>query len=245
MANFTYSALAKDGHRESGTVEAVDSLAAGHLLKEQGLMPVEISEEKAKAGFSLFSGFGSIKLREKIVFIEDLGIMIKSGIPAPRALKIIAKQTKNKKFKACVADVAHQVESGKTLHEALEQYPKIFSHIFVSMIKVGELSGNLEKSLEYLSVQLEREADLKSKTKGAMIYPSVILFAMIVIGFLMAVFVLPKLTATFKEFGGTLPLMTRIVIAYRLCFGECNFNCNRAFWRGSGRSILCPHQARR
>jgi type IV pilus assembly protein PilC len=138
--------------------------------------------------------------------------MIKSGIAAPRALKIIAKQTKNKKFQDCVSDVAHQVESGKSLHEALEMYPKIFSHIFVSMIKVGELSGNLEKSLEYLGVQLEREADLKSKTKGAMIYPAVIVGAMVIMGFLMAVFVLPKLTATFKEFGGKLPLMTRIVV---------------------------------
>jgi type II secretory pathway component PulF len=149
MANFTYSALAKDGHRESGTVEAVDSLAAGHLLKEQGLMPVEISEEKAKAGFSLFSGFGSIKLREKIVFIEDLGIMIKSGIPAPRALKIIAKQTKNPKFKKILDQIANDVESGKSLHESMEPYLNIFSHIFVSMVKVGEVSGNLEKALEF------------------------------------------------------------------------------------------------
>ncbi len=212
MANFTYTALAKDGRRETSTIEAVDSLAAGHLLKEQGLMPVEINEVGKKVGLSFFSGFGSVKLREKIVFIEDLGIMIKSGIAAPRALKIIAKQTKNKKFKDCVSDNAHQVESGKTLHEALELYPKIFSHIFVSMIKVGELSGNLEKSLEYLGVQLEREADLKSKTKGAMIYPAVIVGAMVIMGFLMGVFVLPKLTATFKEFGGKLPLMTRMVV---------------------------------
>ncbi len=211
MPTFTYTALTKEGRHESATIEAADYISAGHLLKQQGLMPVEIRAAKEKkTGFSLG---GSVKLRDKIVFIEDLSIMLKSGIAAPRALKIIAKQTKNKKFNAIVSDIAHQVESGKSLHEALEVYPKVFSHIFASMIKVGEMSGNLEKSLEYLSIQLEREADLKSKTKGAMIYPSVIVFAMVIIGFLMAVFVLPKLTATFKEFGGELPLMTRIVVA--------------------------------
>lgn len=212
MARFTYIALNKDRHRETSTIEAVDRIAAGHLLKGQGLMPVEIKELKDSLFKILLANFGGIKLREKIVFIQDLQIMLKAGIAAPRALKIIARQTKNKKFEKVVSDIAHQVESGHTLHEALADYPKIFSHIFVSMIKVGELSGNLEKSLEYLGIQLEREADLKSKTKGAMIYPSVIVVAMVIIGFLMAVFVLPKLTATFKEFDTQLPLMTRIVI---------------------------------
>jgi type IV pilus assembly protein PilC len=94
----------------------------------------------------------------------------------------------------------------------MEQYPKVFSHIFVSMVKVGEMSGNLEKSLDYLGIQLEREADLKSKTKGAMMYPAVIVCAMVIIGVLLGIFVLPKLTATFKEFDTKLPLLTRIVI---------------------------------
>ena len=213
MAKFSYIALSKDRRRETSTIEAVDSIAAGHLLKEQGLMPVEIKELKDNPLKTFFSGFSSVKLREKIVFIQDMQVMLKAGIPAPRALRIIAKQTKNRKFNKIVTDIAHQVESGRGLHEALEDYPKVFSHIFASMVKVGEMSGNLEKSLEYLGIQLEREADLKSKTKGAMIYPSVIVGAMVIIGFLMAVFVLPKLTATFKEFGGKLPLMTRIVVA--------------------------------
>ncbi|MCC7356716.1 MAG: type II secretion system F family protein, partial [Candidatus Doudnabacteria bacterium] len=104
--------------------------------------------------------------------------------------------------------------SGKSLHEVMERYPKIFSRIFISMVKVGELSGNLEKALDYLGVQLEREADLKSKTKGAMIYPGVIVSAMIIIGLLMSIFVLPKLTGIFKEFNTDLPLMTRMIISF-------------------------------
>jgi type IV pilus assembly protein PilC len=213
MATFAYTAVNKEGKTESSTIEAVDMLAAGHLLKEQGLMPLDLQEKHDQAFMQFLNNFATISLKQKIVFIEDLHIMLKSGITAPRALKIIAKQTKNKRFQNILFDLSSQVEAGKSLHEAMEAYPKVFSHIFVSMVKVGELSGNLEKSLEYLSIQLEREADLKSKTKGAMIYPAVIVSAMVIIGIMMAIFVLPKLTATFKEFGGQLPFMTQLVVS--------------------------------
>ncbi len=213
MPKFTYTALGKDGKAETATIEAANLIAAGHLLKAEGLMPLKITEEHTKRTASLISSFHRVPLREKIVFIEDLQIMMKSGIAGPRALKIIAKQNKNPKFKKILEEIATAVESGKSLHEAMEPYPKIFSHIFISMVKVGEVSGNLEKSLEYLAIQLEREADLKSKTKGAMIYPGVIVSAMIIIGLLMAIFVLPKLTSVFKDFDMKLPLATRVVIA--------------------------------
>jgi type IV pilus assembly protein PilC len=135
-------------------------------------------------------------------------------VSAPRALRIISKQTSNKKFHNIIESMATEVEAGKSLHEAMGSYPKVFSHIFVSMVEVGELSGNLEKSLEYLRIQLQREADLKSKTKGAMIYPGVILTAMVIIGLALSIFVLPNLTATFKEFDTKLPFTTKLVIEF-------------------------------
>ncbi len=214
MPRFLYTALATGGGKQSGTIDAATTLAAGHLLKEQGLLPIELKEEQSRSSLlGLLRNFGTVPLKEKIVFIEDFAIMLKSGIAGPRALAILAHQTKNKKFKKILSDLAAGVESGKSLHEAMGAYPSIFSNIFISMIKVGEMSGNLEKSLDYLSNQLEREADLKSKTKGAMIYPAVIVSAMVLIGLLMAIFVLPKLTSIFKEFNTQLPLATRIVIA--------------------------------
>ncbi len=212
MPTFTYTAATRDGKNESGTIEAVDTMAAGHLLKEQGLMPLDLSE-KHERGFSHFmASMSTVSLKQKIAFIEDLHVMLKAGIAAPRSMKILAKQTKNKKFQMVLVDLAAQVEAGKSLHEAMALYPKIFSNIFVSMIKVGEISGNLEQSLQYLSIQLERDADMKSKTRGAMIYPAVIVGAMVIIGIVLAIFVLPKLTGIFKEFNTNLPLMTRIVI---------------------------------
>lgn len=212
MPTFTYTALSRDGKIETGELDAADQFAAGHQLKGKGLLPTSL-KAKSKAGlFSGFSGFGKVSLQDKIVFIQNLGIMIKAGVSAPRALRIITHQTKNKKFQNCLSDISNMVEAGKSLSEALEKYPDIFSNIFLSMVRVGELSGNLDESLRYLGVQLQREHALKSKVRGAMMYPSVIIVAMLIIGVLLATFVLPKLTATFKEFGGELPFMTRIVI---------------------------------
>lgn len=212
MAIFSYTAVAKDGKQQTGTIEAADFISAGHLLKEQGLVPMDLVEKNSFDWKVYFQKFSTVSLKEKIAFIQNLHLLLKSGVSAPRAMRIISKQTANHKFRSIVDSMAGSVESGKALHEAMGEYPNVFSHIFISMIEVGELSGNLEKSLEYLRIQLQREADLKSKTKGAMIYPAVIVSAMVIIGALLGIFVLPKLTATFKDFGGELPVLTRVVI---------------------------------
>ncbi len=211
---FSYTAITKSGQKESATIAAPNIAAAGHMLKEQGLLPTHIEEQQKKTVVSFLSNISTISLDEKINFIENLSVMLKAGISISRAMQILVKQTKNVKFKNIISDVYNQVQQGKGLAEALEKYPNVFSNIFFSMVKVGEMSGNLDKSLEYLSIQLHREADLKSKTKGAMIYPSVIMGAMVIIGVLMSIFVLPSLTSVFKEFGGTLPLSTRIVMKF-------------------------------
>lgn len=213
MAEFSYIALTKDGRRESSVIQAATQEAAGHLLKEQGLLPVEVKPREKSSFLDSMRSMTTVSLAEKISFITNMSVMLKAGISVTKTLKILVNQTQNARFKGVIADIASQVESGKGLGEALEKHNTIFSNIFISMVKVGELSGNLEKSLEYLGTQLQREADLKSKTKGAMIYPAVIVGAMVIIGLLMAIFVLPKLTSIFKDFGGDLPLLTRIVIA--------------------------------
>ena len=156
----------------------------------------------------------TISLEEKTNMVENLGIMLKAGIPISRSLQILVKQSRNLKMRNVMTQIFNQVQAGKGLPDAMAEFPTVFSNIFVSMVRVGDMSGNLEKSLEYLSIQLHREADLKSKVKGAMIYPSVIVGAMVVIGTLMSIFVLPKLTSIFKDFSTSLPLITRIVIAF-------------------------------
>ncbi len=211
---FTYEALTKDGKRESATIKAANLSAAGHMLKEQGLIPVEIKQKDQGSIFDILRKYSTISLDEKLGFVENLQIMYKAGISLPKALQILTKQTKNLRLKSILSEVSGQVQAGKYLSDALAQYSGVFSNIFLSMVKVGEMSGSLEKSLEYLTVQLKREADLRSKTKGAMIYPSVILGAMVIIGVAMSIFVLPKLTSVFKDFSTELPLATRIIVKF-------------------------------
>ncbi len=213
MPEFSYEALTKGGKKESAVINAPNLAAAGHLLKEQGLLPTQITEAHKTDVLNFLRNISTVSLDEKIGVVENLSIMLKSGISISRGLQIIVKQVKNLKLKNIMNDVYSQVQAGKGLGEALGAYPGVFSNIFTSMIKVGELSGNLDKSLEYLGIQLHREADLKSKVKGAMIYPSVIIGAMVIIGVLMSIFVLPKLTSIFKEFETDLPFMTRVVMA--------------------------------
>ncbi len=209
---FSYTAITKSGQKESATIQAPNITAAGHMLKEQGLLLTHIEAQQKSDMLGFLKNISTISLAEKINFVENLSVMLKAGISISRSLQIVVKQTHNLKFKNILTDVYNQVQQGKGLSEALEKYPEVFPGIFFSMIKVGELSGGLDKSLEYLSIQLHREADLKSKTMGAMIYPSVIVGAMLIIGVLMAIFVLPQLTSVFKDFGSSLPVSTKIVI---------------------------------
>jgi type II secretory pathway component PulF len=129
-------------------------------------------------------------------------------------MRILAKQTRSKRFAKVLENLEQAVQNGSQLYEAMQAHPAVFSDIFISMIKVGELSGNLETSLKQLGVQLEREADLRSRVRGAMIYPSVIVGAMVIITIVMSIFVLPKLTSVFKEFKADLPVSTKIVVAF-------------------------------
>ncbi|MEZ4180378.1 MAG: type II secretion system F family protein [Candidatus Doudnabacteria bacterium] len=214
MQTFSYKAINKAGENETGIVDAASSFAAGHILAERGLTVLNVTETGKKNFLELLNNISTVPLKEKIAFIQNLDLLLRSGVSAPRAMRIISEQTKNKKFKSVVTEMSSDVESGKSLTETLKKFPEVFSHIFVSMVEVGELSGNLEKSLEYLRIQLQRQADLKAKTKGAMIYPTVILVAMLIIGTLLTIFVLPGLTATFKDAEIELPIMTRIVIAF-------------------------------
>lgn len=210
---FHYEALnQKTGKREKGVLDAPTQVSAGHTLKEQGLMPLEIHGE-SKKDQDIFVAIRRVKLKEKLVFIQDLSVMLKSGIPLSRSLQVLSSQQNNPAFEKVLTAIHKDVENGQTLHDSLAKHPKVFSEIFVSMVRVGELSGTLDLALEYLTIQLEREAELTSRVKGAMVYPSVVLGVMILAGIVMATYVLPKLTSIFKDFDATLPTATRIIIA--------------------------------
>ncbi len=139
--------------------------------------------------------------------------MISAGLPLARCLSILEKQIKNTKFKNVILLMETDIKKGKTLSDSARNYPRIFSNLFVSIVRAGEESGKLAESLTIVGNQLESSYKLKKKVKGAMIYPSVILAVMIIIGVLMLIYVVPGITATFKDLNVKLPAMTNILIA--------------------------------
>lgn len=213
MSEYKYTARNREGQIVSDVLEAQSREAAGQLLRSQGLLPTSISEKrKGFQSISLRTIISSVSLLEKLTFIKNLAVTLKAGLPVSRALSVLTKQMPNPYFRGVIADIAHNVETGKTLSESMEKYPRVFSPIFISMVKVGEQSGELDKNLEYLSSQISRDYNLIRRTKGALMYPAVVMTVLLIIGYLMFTFVLPKLTETFKEFDTELPVLTTVII---------------------------------
>jgi type IV pilus assembly protein PilC len=154
-----------------------------------------------------------ISVMEKIFFTQNLGVMFKSGLPASRALRTLALQTTDRKFKRILLKIYRNVEKGETIANSMEPYPNVFPSIFVNMIRAGESSGQLESVLIELTRQMKKNHELTMKVKGALMYPTAILATMITIGTAMVIFVIPKLTAVFTEMQTELPLPTKILIS--------------------------------
>lgn len=213
MLIFRYEARDKSNNVLTGEVEAETRIIAEEILGERGLKVVSL-EEKQEIKFlaSLLRFFGGVGAREITIFARQLSVMISAKVPVVQAIKIISGQIENKNFKVIISEISREVEGGARLSVALARYPHIFSDFFVNIIKSGETSGKLDEVLTYLADQTEKDYDLNSKIKGAMIYPAFILSGLLVVGIVMMVFVVPKLTDVLKETGQQLPLSTRMLI---------------------------------
>lgn len=209
---FTYKATNHNGDKLTGVIEAETQQLAVKLLREQEMIPITITTgEKKKASKIQFS-FGKIKLSEKIIFTKNLAGMLEAGLPLARALQVLIKQSKNPMFKKVINELVLEIDKGSTLSSGMERYPKIFSTLFVSMVRAGEESGSMPSSLREVGMNLEKAFELNRKVKGAMMYPSVILGAIVLVGVLMMIYVVPTLTKTFTELGVDLPMSTKIII---------------------------------
>jgi len=213
MPLFKYRACDQAGKKIEGLMPASGKAELAHTLKSQGMLLVfaapQESNVKNSKEFILWKG---VSLEEKMIFIKHLTVMIKAGIPLPRAFEILSLQANSPYFKEVITSIKESIKNGKSLADSMGLFPKVFSPIFVSTVKIGELGGNLEEVLGVLANQLQKEHDIRSKVKGAMIYPSVIVFAMIIIGILVMIFVVPSLTKIFADMNVELPLSTRMII---------------------------------
>lgn len=173
-----------------------------------------------------------IPTSQKIFFVQQLGIMVRTGISLSVALNTLSRQTTNKRFKNILLDLKSEVEKGNLLSKGLEKYPKIFGELFINMIKTGETSGKLEDVLKQLYVQMKKDHEILGKVKGALIYPAIVIVMMIVIGILMMIYVIPNIMQIFEEVNAELPLMTRVLISVS------NFVTQNGLWVGLGVLII-------
>ncbi|KKS23143.1 MAG: Type II secretion system protein [Candidatus Nomurabacteria bacterium GW2011_GWC2_41_8] len=214
---FSYSAKSKTGEVSEGTLEASDRLSLARDLRSRGYIPISISEKSGNFidKFSIFAGlFSKISVAEQIIFTKNLSGMIRAGLSLYRALSVLKKQTKNPKLNKILTSLSADINSGETFSSALLKFPEVFSKLFISMVRAGEESGNLAGALSDIGMNLEKSNSLTKKIRGALIYPGVIMSAMVVIGVLMFAFVVPTLANTFKELGVKLPLSTQILVFF-------------------------------
>jgi len=214
LPTFTYTAKSFSGEEKSGTLEASDKQELARLLRQEGYVLISAARpEISKKRFSFRLPFlGGVSLAEKMMFTRNLRVMVGAGISLPRALNILSLQSKSRRMRQALVEVAEGLTKGQTFSDALSHHQDIFSELFISMVAVGEESGTLEEVLGYLTTHLEREYELRSKIRGALIYPAIVICAMVGIGFLMLIVVVPQLAATFKELQIELPFTTRVVI---------------------------------
>ena len=216
MPKFIYTAKSYSGETKNDEAIAQDEKSLAQQLRSEGFLVTSImlsdEEKDKKTGANFFDRFQSVPLKEKMIFARNLGVMFASGLTVSRAIENLALQTTNKTFKKILLDIFNETQNGKYLSEGLAKYPNIFGELFINMVRVGETAGNLDEVLKIVSVQLGKEHDLKSKVKGAMIYPTVILTVMIVIGIIMLTYVLPKILGVFKDMDAQLPVMTQFIV---------------------------------
>lgn len=214
MALFRYKAAPHSGPAYTGTIEAADKMAVYKDLKAKGDTVISVEEVTSSPKLKKFLSlsWGGVKMQDKISFAKNVSAMLIAGLPLSRALSIISRQTKSKKFKSILENTQDSLNKGQPLSASLRNYPDVFPELMSSMVAAGEESGDLSGSLKIVADQMEKSHALQKKVKGAMMYPAIIIGVMILIAVLMFIYVVPKLTSTFQEFNVELPLATRIVI---------------------------------
>ncbi len=215
MPYFFYKAKNLQGQTDSGVLEAKDENELAKILKKQEkfLIWSEPEEKKLKKKPKFGSFFKKVSILEKIMFTKNLEVMISAGVPLPKALDVLTAQSDSQSFKKVIQSLKTDTLKGKTFSSALKKHPSVFPKIFSNMIIAGEESGSMTESLSVLTEQMEKEYDLKNKIKSALMYPIVIVSAMIGIGSLMMIIVIPMIADTFEDLGVELPLATRLIIS--------------------------------
>lgn len=214
MLTFHYTARdPATGQLLKADVQAENEQAAAKLIKQEGYSPIEISSG-SKGAAGLFDRLNRVGAKDKVLFSRQLATLINAGLPLVQSLRNVTDQMANKKFKVVLNQVISEVEGGSALSAAFGRHPEVFNQVYVSLVAAGEASGTLDAALDRLATQQEKDAELMSKVRGAMIYPIIVLLVMVgVVGF-MIVKVLPQVKVLYEGLpNANLPLTTRVLLS--------------------------------
>lgn len=214
MLSYRYTARdPSTGQYIKAEVQAEDERSASKLIAKEGLVPIDIKlAEKGASG--LGSRFNRVKTKDKVIFSRQLSTLINAGLPLVQALRTVNQQSTSKPLKVVIGKVINDVEAGSTLSAAMARHPQVFNRVYISLVAAGETSGTLDKALDRLAIQQEKDADLISKVRGAMVYPIIVLLVMIAVLTFMLVRVLPQVQVMYEGVpGAELPAITKIMLA--------------------------------
>lgn len=213
MAFFSYRARTIQGEPLKGVVEAPTEEAASNELRDRQLIVLHLQERSTTSVTQrIRQVFNRVPARELTFFARQFSVLISATIPVVRSLRILTRQTTNNYFKQVIADVAAEVDGGSKLSQALVKYPHVFDQFFIHMVRAGETTGRLDEVFQYLATQKEKDYNLVSRVRGALIYPGFILTVMVVVGILMVVYVIPPISDILTQSGAKIPFTTQILI---------------------------------
>jgi type IV pilus assembly protein PilC len=212
MAAYTYSAINAEGLELMGEVHAPTLDAAREQLRVRGLLAELLKELPASGEESVRTAFKKVKAKSLQIFSRQFATMIGAGLNVVTALHILEQQTDDKYLAVVISEVRADVEGGSLLSQALARHPKVFSRLYIAMVEAGEAAGILDEVLDRLAVQIEKEANIKRRVKGAMIYPSVVVCFALLILTAMLLFIIPIFERLYKQLGGQLPMLTQVMI---------------------------------
>ncbi len=217
MANYSYTGRTADGDLTTGSIEAVDSSTAAKMLMSRNVTPLKIdvfdeaqvaSSENDKIGFLT----PKVSLEDLVIFARQMYSLSKSGIPILRAVNGLAETTNSKRMARALRDVVEQLERGRSFSSALNQHPDIFNQLFVSVVHVGENTGQLDAAFAQLAEYLVREQETRKQIKSATRYPIFVIIALVIALVIMNMVVIPVFASMFEKFNAELPVMTRFLL---------------------------------
>jgi type IV pilus assembly protein PilC len=224
MQTYVYTAReVATGKKVKAEIEAESENGAAKMLQERGITPIDIVD-KDKSHNIFDKILKRIPTKDKVIFSRQLSTLINAGLPIVQSLQNVSDQTSNKNLKSVIGKVIADIEAGSSFSAALSKFPKVFNKVYISLVAAGETSGTLDTALERLANQQEKDAEIISKVRGAMIYPLIVLFVMLMVVVFMLTTVLPQVKTLYDGLPGVkLPLITVVLL-------KCSYAITHYWW---------------